>query len=126
MPFTLIAHPNHNTLQYETAPKLRVIPPISHEAMMNKIVNADILISDSGGIQEESSFLHKPLIVCRKATERPEALGITSFLCSDPQKLEALFDTLIHTTNGGTSDECPFGDGHTAEKIIKILYEQNV
>lgn len=122
MPFVFVTHPNYNVTKHGPSENLTIIPAVSHDKMMDMIARADILISDSGGIQEEASFLHKPVIVCRKATERPEAIGITSFMCSEPENLQGLF-RIIKTTGISTSSKCPFGDGQAAEKIVKILYD---
>jgi UDP-N-acetylglucosamine 2-epimerase (non-hydrolysing) len=80
-----------------------------------------LAISDSGGIQEECSFLNKKVIVCRKITERPESVGIHSFMCGDPSNLTELFNKLI--TNYEVNEPCPYGDGKSTKKIVKILSE---
>jgi len=122
MPFIFIAHPNYNITTHKNAANLNIISAIPHIKMIEMIIKADIIISDSGGIQEEASFFHKPVIVCRQVTERPESIGITSFMCPEPTNLIDIFSS-INTTNIDHSAECPFGDGHSSEKIIKILYE---
>lgn len=97
-----------------------VIDPIDHERMMELLRKATLVITDSGGLQEEASFFRKKTIVCRKITERQEALYDTSFLCQSPNKLKDLFWT--HLCKPVPKDaKCPFGDGKAAEKICKIL-----
>jgi len=122
MPFTFIAHPAYDVRKHSINPNLTVIPAVPHSQMMDMIVKADVLVSDSGGIQEEASFLHKPVIVCRKVTERPEAIGTTSFMCPEPEQLPAIF-RIVNTVGVGCLSPCPFGDGHAAEKIVMALYE---
>lgn len=122
MSFTFIAHPAYDIQKHSINPNLIVIPAVPHNKMMDMIIKSDILISDSGGIQEEASFLSKPVIVCRKVTERPEAIGTTSFMCPEPEQLPEIFH-IVNTTGVGCLHPCPFGDGHAAEKIVKALYE---
>ena len=64
-------------------------------------------------------FLNKKVIVCRKVTERTESLGKSSFLCSEPKKLQSIFnevnnDYILNYTS-------PYGDGKSSERIIEIL-----
>jgi len=77
------------------------------------------IISDSGGIQEEASFLKKKVIVCRKVTERLETVGKTSFMCKFPSELKGLFEQV--NNNYISNYECPYGDGNTSNKIYEIL-----
>ena len=54
-----------------------------------------MVITDSGGLQEECSFLNKKCLVCREKTERPEANGLTSFIVKKPEYLKSNFDYQI-------------------------------
>ena len=123
MVFTFIAHPNFKIDNQQDIKNLYVITAVPHDKMLDLLVKTDIIISDSGGIQEESSFLHKPVIVCRKETERQEAIGTTSFMCSEPEYLPEVFEFVQSTKLKPFHEKCPFGDGHAAEKIVKILYD---
>ena len=60
--------------------------------MISRIANCKFIISDSGGIQEEASFLNKKVIVCRKFTERTESLNTHSYLCEHPKQINELFN----------------------------------
>jgi UDP-N-acetylglucosamine 2-epimerase (non-hydrolysing) len=118
--FILPIHPNPNVLKYrEILKSVSVVEPLTHIELISLLKKCKLIISDSGGIQEESSFLNKKVIVCRKTTERVESLNINSFLCGTPDKLENMFDELI--TNYEINEDCPYGDGKSSEKIIKIL-----
>ncbi|MBT2212428.1 UDP-N-acetylglucosamine 2-epimerase [Actinomadura sp. NEAU-AAG7] len=93
--------------------------PLTYPAFLSAAEHAALLISDSGGIQEEASVLHIPLIVLRRATERPEALGARCALTNDPARLRPLASahlahTLIHRPTHRTS---PFGDGRACARI---------
>ena len=122
--FVLPMHPNPNVKRHQNLLKhIRVTPPMPHKECLDYISRCKFVITDSGGIQEESCFLKKKCIVCRKVTERIEGLGDFAFLCKHPSKLAHLFYKLKYNTNVLIEQECPYGDGHSAEKIAEILYE---
>jgi UDP-N-acetylglucosamine 2-epimerase (non-hydrolysing) len=80
------------------------------------------VISDSGGLQEESSFFNKKVIVCRKTTERPEGIDTEHlYICDNPNKLETLFNLI--NSNYKINVECPYGDGKSSQKIISKINE---
>ena len=107
----------------EMAEKMRsvdVIDPVSHEDMIDLIKSCRIIITDSGGLQEEGSFFNKKVVVCRKTTERPE--GIESghvVLCTSPEMLK--FVAIECLLDYSISSDCPFGDGRASEKIKLII-----
>lgn len=120
--FTLPIHPNPNVQRYRwLLPHVNVIPPLTHNELLDVLLNSRMVITDSGGLQEECSFLRKKCLVCRKVTERPESLGVTSFLMSEPSDLELFFDVHLATYDRMTETDCPFGDGHASEKICDIF-----
>lgn len=97
---------------------VKVINPISHESFIDMLSRCAMVITDSGGIQEESSFLKKKSIVCRQTTERQEGEYIFSRLCYDPSRLKDIFnETSIELVN----HPCPYGDGNSSDKILDIL-----
>lgn len=118
--FILPIHPNPNILKYEyILKKVKVIKPLSHNQLIDLIKKCKFVISDSGGIQEECSFLKKRIIICRKTTERPEILENYGVLCDDINKLENYVNEFMN--NYKMDKECPFGDGFSWMKIKKIL-----
>mgnify|MGYP001312641636 FL=1 len=120
--FTIPLHPNPNVSKYKDyLIGLNIIEPLPYEEMKAKISNCRFIISDSGGLQEEASFLKKKIIVCRKTTERPESLGETSFLCSSPQELQKIFNRVNSDFTVKYTYNCPFGDGNASSKIANIL-----
>src|ERR1035437_386696 len=120
--FIFIAHPNPNIQNNLNIFKnVKVINPLSYEKMIKKISCCKMLISDSGGIQEESSFFKKHVIICRKITERPESIGLTSWLCKNYKYLSKLFNSIIDMKP--STLPCPYGDGKSSERIVNILYE---
>jgi UDP-N-acetylglucosamine 2-epimerase (non-hydrolysing) len=93
---------------------------MSHLDMILHIKKCKLIISDSGGIQEEATFFNKKVIVCRHTTERPEGIYTGHLhLCGNPNKLGELFGKLVE--NSYICEPCPYGDGKAAEKIKKIL-----
>lgn len=119
--FILPLHPNPNVQKYKNIlKKVTVIDPLSHEDLLNILTECKLVITDSGGIQEECSFLRKKCLVCRTSTERTESLGLTSFLIKSPSNLIQYFDHHISHPNKIEGD-CPFGDGKSSERICRIF-----
>jgi UDP-N-acetylglucosamine 2-epimerase (non-hydrolysing) len=117
--FVLPIHPNPNVKKHQHLLKhVNVIDPLPHEDFVRLLAGCHIVITDSGGLQEESSFLRKKCIVCRDFTERIEGMGIFSFTAT-PDTLWEIFKELVddHVPEG----ECPYGDGRSAVKIRNIL-----
>ena len=118
--FTIPLHPNPNVKKHSSIlTHVNIVDPLPYEKMIEKISNCRFLISDSGGIQEESSFLNKKVIVCRKWTERKESVGTHSFLCEEPKKLKGIFNDVKN--NFIVNQPSPYGDGFASKKILKIL-----
>jgi len=78
-----------------------------------------MVITDSGGIQEECSFFNKKCLTCRITTERPEAIGMSTILIQKPDELINIFQKEIN--DYVINYECPYGTGNTSKKIVNIL-----
>ncbi len=118
--FILPIHPNPNVFNHKNIlTNVEVIDPVSHEQFIELMKRVKLIISDSGGIQEEASFLKKKVIVCRKKTERVESINKNSFLCEEPNQLEKIFEKLINDYE--VNYPSPYGDGKSSEKILQIL-----
>ena len=125
--FMMPLHPNPNVVRHkDILTDVRVVDPLSHAECIEFVRTCKTIITDSGGIQEESSFLKKKCIVCRKVTERAEGIGSFSFMCKNPNELKSIFDGIINSGEFLVDEECPYGDGLAAEKIKKILRLENV
>ena len=124
--FILPIHPNPNVSKYRNILKnVTVLEPLEHVDLINILIKSNLIITDSGGLQEEGSFFNKKVIVCRKTTERPEGIKTKHlYLCKTPNKLEKLFDNLIK--NSYINTNCPYGDGHTSERVIQILRNEKL
>lgn len=118
--FIIPLHPNPNVQKNKHIfNKVKIVDPLNHNDMINYIKKCKYIISDSGGLQEECSYLNKKIIVCRKTTERPESVGIHSFMCEHPDKLNDIVKEI--NNNYVVNEECPYGDGESYLKIINIL-----
>lgn len=119
--FILIKHPNPKlTNLYSSLRNVYVINPLPHEDLINILTKSSIIITDSGGIQEECSFFGKKVIVCRETTERPEGIESGHIrLCKKPEDLSSLFYSFL--SDNTPMEKCPYGNGTTAEQVVSIL-----
>jgi UDP-N-acetylglucosamine 2-epimerase (non-hydrolysing) len=119
--FILPIHPNPEVQKHKhLLTKVKVIEPLNHQELLDILVTVKLVITDSGGLQEEGSFFNKKIIVCRKTTERPEAIETGHLhLCKSPQHLNDLFKTLIKDYY--INVECPYGNGNASQTILDII-----
>ncbi len=98
------------------------IPPLGYLDFLSLEANANCVITDSGGIQEETTYMKIPCFTIRENTERPITLRIgTNTLCgNNPDKIIQEFDKMLDG-EGKTGNIPPLWDGKTAERIVKIL-----
>jgi UDP-N-acetylglucosamine 2-epimerase (non-hydrolysing) len=122
--FVFPMHPNPEIQKYKhLLSHINVIDPLSYEECINYIARCCLVITDSGGLQEESSFLKKKCIVCRSTTERSEGESLFSWLCPYPAHLDYSFNSI---TREMVDLPCPYGDGQSSDKIKDILESNNV
>jgi UDP-N-acetylglucosamine 2-epimerase len=122
--FILPIHPNPNVQKHKHIlnKNIKVVDPLNHNDLLNILIDCKFVITDSGGIQEEATFLNKKSIVCRKTTERPEGINTGHIiLCENPSDLITYVDNIVKDYNINT--ECPYGDGRSSEKILNIIRE---
>jgi UDP-N-acetylglucosamine 2-epimerase (non-hydrolysing) len=105
--------------------RLQPVPPADHRTFLGLARHARLLVSDSGGVQEECTVLKKPLIVVRNSTERPESIeaGFAHLVQPGPV-ISDLGRQLIG--DEGISERlaaipCPYGDGKASERIAGLL-----
>lgn len=121
--FILPIHPNPNVIKHKGIFKhVKVVDPLNHADLIDILKDCRFVITDSGGIQEEASFLNKKIIICRETTERAECLGFHGVLCESPSNLSSLVSKI--SNNYKVNSPCPFGDGQSAKTIAKLL--QNI
>jgi len=107
-----------------TVPKgIRVTEPVGFLEFLQLEKNAALCITDSGGVQEESSILRVPCVTIRDNTERPETIkaGMNILAGTDPGKILDCVKTML---NKKIKWKMVFGDGHAGEKIVEELVQQ--
>src|SRR5216683_5771581 len=126
MPLIFPVHPR--TQQHLTQggiqhhPQLRLIPPIGYLDFLCLLSQAKLVLTDSGGIQEETTALGIPCLTLRENTERPITVteGTNRIVGGDPARIvAAVRDILAGRTNGGRVP--PLWDGRAAKRIVEIL-----
>jgi UDP-N-acetylglucosamine 2-epimerase (non-hydrolysing) len=107
-------------------PNVHLMEPLPYEEFVHLMSKAYLLLTDSGGIQEEAPALAKPVLVMRENTERPEALdaGTARLVGTDRTEIaartgELLTDKAAYERMATASN--PYGDGRAAEKIVSFL-----
>lgn len=119
--FILPIHPNPEVIKHKKLlKKVTVVSPLDHRDLIKLLCECLLVITDSGGIQEEASFLNKKSIVCREVTERSEGIGSGHLImCASPNELLNCFESVAK--NPIIDRKCPFGDGNSVDKILEIL-----
>jgi UDP-N-acetylglucosamine 2-epimerase (non-hydrolysing) len=109
-------------------PNVSLIEPLDYLPMVHLMKRACLVVTDSGGLQEEAPALGTPVLVLREVTERPEAIeaGTARLVGTDPATIlsetrrllddPAARQAMAHAAN-------PYGDGHAAERIVKALVQ---
>lgn len=106
--------------------RIHLIEPLEYEAFANLMDKAYMIMTDSGGLQEEAPFLGKPILVLRKETERPEAIeaGTAKLAGVEEDRVYKLATELLHNKEeynrmaGATN---PYGAGDSADQIVQII-----
>ena len=109
-------------------PNIHLIEPVEYLDMVYLMQQAAILVTDSGGIQEEGPALGKPVLVMRDVTERPEALasGNVQLIGTDPVLMRERVDALLDDAEeyaARSNPAFPYGDGQTAARIAHAIEE---
>jgi len=107
-------------------PRVRLVDPLSYSDLLRVMKRCYLILTDSGGIQEEAPSFGKPVLVLREVTERPEAVesGASKIVGTDRERIvceaaRLLDDPAEHERMKAAKN--PFGDGHAAERIVQIL-----
>ncbi len=103
-------------------PGIRLLPPQGYLEMLGLVREATLVLTDSGGLQEETTALGVPCITLRENTERPITLteGTNTLTGPDPEKILQCFDDIL--TSGGKRGRIPeYWDGRAAERIATIV-----
>ena len=120
-------HPNPNVVETVNRtltgrPNVHLIAPLEYVPFIDLMRRAYLLITDSGGVQEEGPSLGKPILVLREKTERPEAVaaGTVKLVGTDRQQIVAEANLVLNSAKMRESMAVvhnPYGDGHASERI---------
>jgi UDP-N-acetylglucosamine 2-epimerase (non-hydrolysing) len=107
-------------------PRVALTPPLGYAQLIDEMRRCHLILTDSGGIQEEAPFLRKPVLVLRDVTERPEAveLGLARLVGTDTRTIVAAASELLTSAAAYwrmASGASPYGDGFAAERIAAVL-----
>jgi UDP-N-acetylglucosamine 2-epimerase (non-hydrolysing) len=118
--------PVHRLLAH--VPNVTLLPPLDYLEFVRLLARSALVLTDSGGIQEEAPGLGKPVLVLREVTERPEAVdaGTVRVVGTEAERIVAEatrllddpteYDRMARAVN-------PYGDGHAAERIVEALLD---
>jgi len=124
-------NPNVNKPVHEmlnNIPNITLLPPLEYLSLVHILKHAHLILTDSGGIQEEATGLGIPCLVLREVTERPEGIdaGVLKLVGTDTDTIldeaalllddQSAYQTMAHAAN-------PYGDGNAAIKIVKRLLD---
>jgi UDP-N-acetylglucosamine 2-epimerase (non-hydrolysing) len=124
-------HPNPNVVQVMEATlgdrrNILRIDPLDYPHFIRALDLAEIVLTDSGGVQEEAPALGKPVLVMRETTERPEGVeaGTAKLVGTDPERIVSEISTLLDVPQAYSAmarAHNPFGDGRAAGRIAGIV-----
>jgi UDP-N-acetylglucosamine 2-epimerase (non-hydrolysing) len=107
---------------------VHLIDPLPYDEFVCMMERASVILTDSGGVQEEAPSLGKPVLVMREATERPEGID-----AGNARLVRTNRHQIVHETKRLLEDEThyhvtsvarsPYGDGHAARRIVEALLE---
>lgn len=124
-------HPNPAVVQTVRAclaghARIRLVPPLAYETLVHLMSRAYLVLTDSGGLQEEAPALAKPVLVLRDETERPEGVE-----AGTARVVGTAAETIVRECDRLLDDRAayiamanvarPYGDGRAAERIVEIL-----
>jgi len=109
-------------------PRIHLLPPVSYDELLAYMDESYLVLTDSGGLQEEATVLGRPVLIMRETTERQEAIeaGAAELVGTDPSTITGRVATLLRDPTAYSVMATPrdlFGDGHAAEHIVRIIRE---
>ena len=132
MPLIFPAHPRtrENLARFGLAERvaglanLRLLDPLGYLDFLRLMAGAQVVLTDSGGIQEETTILRVPCLTLRENTERPITveMGTNQIVGQDPQRIVSAYRSVV---DGGMASGRvpPLWDGRAAERIVEVLVE---
>jgi UDP-N-acetylglucosamine 2-epimerase (non-hydrolysing) len=126
-------HPNPTVRRQAVAllsqhPRIYLLPPLDYPTFLSLLSKAWLIVSDSGGIQEEAPTLRKPVLILRETTERREAItaGVARLVGGCPQRLAEMLEEVYRDSSWMTTlqtCENPFGRGDSGRRIVQTIAE---
>jgi UDP-N-acetylglucosamine 2-epimerase len=109
-------------------PRIHLLPPVSYDELLAYMDQSYLVLTDSGGLQEEATVLGRPVLIMRETTERQEAIeaGAAELVGTDPTTIRSRVATLLRDATAYSVMATPrdlFGDGHAAERIVRTIRE---
>jgi UDP-N-acetylglucosamine 2-epimerase (non-hydrolysing) len=107
-------------------PRIRLLPPLGYVPFLSLMRRSYLILTDSGGVQEEAPSLGVPVLVLRKTTERPEAAeaGLARIIGTDPGAIVEHVEELLadeHAYRRMATAVNPYGDGRASQRIAEVL-----
>jgi UDP-N-acetylglucosamine 2-epimerase (non-hydrolysing) len=107
-------------------PRITLSPPLEYMDLIRIMEDSSIVLTDSGGLQEEAPALGKPVVVMRDETERPEIVEAGGAVLAGPHRVRIVTEVerILHDDRRYTRMarvRNPFGDGHAARRIVTII-----
>lgn len=109
--------------------RIHLLPPLDYEPFVQAMAKSYLILTDSGGVQEEAPSLGKPILVLRQTTERPEAVeaGTVNLVGTDFIKIVEMVEILLTDKNSYQKMAQainPYGDGKATNRIVKVIRQQ--
>lgn len=106
--------------------RVHLIPPVDYFQFLSLLRQCYLVLTDSGGVQEEAPIFHKPVLVLRQVTERPEAslIGMAKIVGTSREAIIREASQLLSSEfayQSMAAGDCPYGDGHAAARIAIAL-----
>jgi UDP-N-acetylglucosamine 2-epimerase (non-hydrolysing) len=106
--------------------RVHLIPPVDYFQFLSLLRRCHLVLTDSGGVQEEAPIFHKPVLVLRKVTERPEAsmIGMAKIVGTSRHAIVREASRLLSSKfayQSMAAGDCPYGDGRAAARIAIAL-----
>jgi UDP-N-acetylglucosamine 2-epimerase (non-hydrolysing) len=106
------------------------VPPVGYAAMIVLVRNSRLVVTDSGGLQEEAAWLRVPTLVLRRSTPRWEGIaeGFAVLVGLDVGRALSAAEAALSAAALGriAGLACPYGDGHTAARVVALLRDDDI
>jgi UDP-N-acetylglucosamine 2-epimerase (non-hydrolysing) len=121
-------NPNVKDVVYEmlsNKKNIHLIAPVSYPTFVWLMQQSYLIVTDSGGIQEEAPSLGKPVVVTRTVSERPEGVtaGFSALVGTDTTKIIKTIVDILDSFTGFENPKNPYGDGDASKRIVGYLYD---